>query len=58
MGLDVLEFKLKKLFICADSMENLAHQYDMSDLFYSLLDEVEQLKGVYEVCKQELLDKA
>lgn len=54
MRLDLLKFSLRKLFICADGLENQVHKYSMDDLFYGLLNEIEQVKRVYEDCENEL----
>lgn len=56
MGQEQLEFKLKKLFIVAKSLEIHVGQYDFDDLFYVLLDEVEQVKQLYDENAQEQIE--
>lgn len=55
MALSELDFRLKKLFVVAKGMEMSVGQTEFDELFYALLDEVEQVKEVYDEKAQELL---
>ena len=46
---------MKKLFVVAKGMEMSVGQTEFDELFYALLDEVEQVKEVYDEKTHELL---
>lgn len=56
--MDELDRKIMQLIILSENMDTLTGQYNYSDLFYALLDEVRELKPVYEKYRQQLLDQA
>lgn len=58
MGIEALDFKLRKLFVVAKGLELSIDTVEFDDLFYTLLDEVEQVKALYESNLEELLDKS
>lgn len=53
--MDRLNEKLIKLFILAEGAGNLTGKYDYADLFYSLLDEINELKHIHENCMEQLI---
>jgi len=58
LGIEALDFKLRKLFVVAKGLELSIDTVEFDDLFYTLLDEVEQVKALYESNLEELLDKS
>ena len=58
MGIEALDFKLRKLFVVANGLELSIDTVEFDDLFYALLDEVEQLKELYEINQEAILNKS
>lgn len=58
MGIEALDFKLRKLFVVANGLELSIDTVEFDDLFYALLDEVEQLKVLYEINQEAILNKS
>ena len=58
MGIEALDFKLRKLFVVANGLELSIDTVEFDDLFYALLDEVEQLKALYEINQEAILNKS
>lgn len=56
--MDELDRKIMQLLILSESIDMLTNRYSYSDLFYALLDEVRELKPIYEDKRQQLLDLA
>lgn len=54
--LDKLVFRLEKLFLTAESYDNIVNPSDYSLPFYALLDEIRDVEKVYEGLATPLRD--